>query len=186
MATYSSFTFDNMSRIGLDSCYTDQTSIQNASACTYQTQNFFASDSSMKKPADLALSQPGIMYQGGYLAAGGSNIDDLSNLQIGTIQTHPKARIDLFHRPFLTVPFLGRGSVDAISESRMMQGDQIMNKKSISGLSEKSYIKYHQTPLLPAIQQRINDTSLQLENVAHEGWIRGGIHSRELNRDTGK
>lgn len=186
MSTYFSYNFDNMSRIGLDSANIDQNSIQNVAACNYRTQNFFASDSFMKKPIDLATSQPGILYKNGYGSSNMSNIDDSSNLQIGTIQTHPKARIDLFHRPFLTVPYLGRGSVDSISESQIMQGNQFLNKKSTNALSEKSYVKYHQIPLLPAIQQRINDPSYQLENVAHEGWIRGGIHSRELTRDTGK
>jgi hypothetical protein len=50
-------------------------------------------------------------------------------------------------------------------------------------LSEKSYIKYHQTPLLPAVQERINNPANQIENVASDGWIRGGVPSRELTRD---
>jgi hypothetical protein len=68
-------------------------------------------------------------------------------------------------------------------ESQIQQGEQIVNKKSINTLSEKSYIKYHQTPLLPAIQQRINNPSHQIENVASDGWVRGGVPSRELTRD---
>jgi hypothetical protein len=185
MATYSGYTFDNMSRLGLDECNLSQTDIQNVTACNYSTQNFFASDCSMRKPIELATSQPGIMYNGGYnIGAGGCNINDSSKLQIGTIQTHPRCRIDLFHRPFATVPYLGRGSVNPIMESQIQQGEQIVNKKSINILSEKSYIKYHQTPLLPAVQQRINNPANQIESVASDGWIRGGIPSRELTRDS--
>lgn len=180
-----SYTFDNMSRIGLDSCNLSQTDMQNVTACNYFTQNFFASDCSMKKPIDLATTQPGIMYNGGHqVGAGGCNINDSSKLQIGTIQTHPKARIDLFHRPFATVPYLGRGSVNPITESQILQGEQLTNKKSVNTLSEKSYIKYHQTPLLPVIQQQINNPATQIESVAYDGWVRGGIPSRELTRDT--
>lgn len=185
MATYSGYTFSNMSRIGLDSCCIDQNTIQDVAACNYMTQNFFASDCSMKKPIDLATTQPGIMYNGGYqVGSGGCNINESSNLQIGTIQTHPKCRIDLFHRPFATVPFLGRGSVNPVIESQIQQGEQLMNKRSVNNLSEKSYIKYHQTPLLPAVQQRINNPANQIENVAYDGWVRGGLPSRELTRDT--
>ena len=184
MATYSGYTFDNMSRIGLDSCNVSQTDIQNVASCNYITQNYFASDCSMRRPIDLATSQPGIMYNGGYNTSScGSNINDSSKLQIGTIQTHPKARIDLFQRPFATVPYLGRGSVNPVMESQIMQGEQLVNKKSINNLSEKSYIKYHQTPLLPAVQQRINNPANQIESVASDGWIRGGVPSRELTRD---
>jgi hypothetical protein len=184
MATYSGYTFNNLSRIGLDSCNLSQTDIQNISACNYSTQNYFASDCSMKNPISLATTQPGIMYNGGYnVGAGGCNINDSSKLQIGTIQTNPKCRIDLFHRPFATVPYLGRGSVNPVMESQLQQGEQIVNKRSVTNLSEKSYIKYHQTPLLPAVQQRIKNPANQIESVASDNWVRGGIHSRELTRD---
>ena len=182
MANVFSYTFDSPNRIGLDQCNVSQTDIQNVAACNYSTQNYFASDCSMKNPIELATTQPGIMYNGGFNSgAGGCNIDTSSMLQIGTIQTHPKARIDLFQRPFATVPFLGRGSVNPVMEAQIQQGEQLVNKRSVNNLSEKSYIKYHQTPLLPAVKQRM-DTS-KIENDASEGWIRGGVPSRELTRD---
>ena len=184
MANVSSYTFQNLSRIGLDDCNKSQTDIQNVASCNYSAQNYFASDCSMKNVKALATTQPGIMYNGGYNSgAGGCNIDDSSKLQIGTIQTHPKSRIDLFQRPFATVPFLGRGAVNPIMESQIQQGEQLVNKRSVNNLSEKSYIKYHQTPLLPAVKDRI-DNSTKIESDASEGWIRGGVPSRELTRDS--
>ena len=182
MANISSYTFQNLSRIGLDNCNVSQTDMQNVASCNYLTQNYFAADCSMKNVQALATTQPGIMYNGGFNSgAGGCNIDDSSNLQIGTIQTHPKARIDLFQRPFATVPFLGRGSVNPVLESQIQQGEQLVNKRSVNNLSEKSYIKYHQTPLLPAVRERMNTS--KIETDASEGWIRGGVPSRELTRD---
>jgi len=184
MATYSGYTFHNLSRIGLDECSVTQQDIQNVSSCNYMTQNYFASDCSMKTPIALATTQPGIMYNGGYnIGAGGCNINDSSKLQIGTIQTNPKCRIDLFHRPFATVPYLGRGTVNPVMEAQLQQGEQIVNKRSVTNLSEKSYIKYHQTPLLPTVQERIKNPANQIENIASQNWIRGGIPSRELTRD---
>ncbi len=182
MATYSGYTFENMSRIGLDQCNISQTDIQNVASCNYQTQNYFASDCSMKNPIALATSQPGIMYNGGYNSgAGGCNIDANSQLLIGSIQTHPRSHIDLFQRPFATVPYLGRGSVNPVMEAQIQQGEQIVNKRSVNNLSEKSYIKYHQTPLLPAVQQKIKNSNI--ESDAAQGWVRGGVPSRELTRD---
>ena len=105
MSNTYNYTFDNMSRIGLDSCCIDQDTIQNVQACNYTLQNYFANDCSMKTPIALATSQPGVFYNGGMLAgAGGCNIDESSKLQIGSIQTHPRCHIDLFQRPFATVP----------------------------------------------------------------------------------
>jgi hypothetical protein len=185
MATYSGYTFNNLSRLGLDSCCVDQETIQDVAACNYMTQNYFASDCSMKNPIELATQQPGVNYKGTQnVAIGGCNINDSSQLQIGSIQTAPKCKIDLFHRPFATVPYLGRGSVNPVMESQIQQGEQIVNKRSVNTLSEKSYIKYHQTPLLPAVQERINNSAHQIENVASHGWVRGGVPSRELTRDT--
>ena len=184
MANVSSYTFDNMSRIGNDSCYLDQESIQNINACNYLLQNYFASDCSMKRPIDLATSQPGIFYNGGYnTGAGGCNIDDNSNLMLGSIQTNPKCRIDLFQRPFATVPFLGRGSVCPILEAQMQQGETNTNKRTITQLSEKSYLSYSETPLLPDIKERMTNPAYSVEGVASEGWVRGGVPSRELTRD---
>ena len=184
MANVSSYTFDNMSRIGLDQCSTSQTDLQNVGQANYMLQNYFASDCSMKKPIDLATTQPGINYNGSFnVGIGGCNIDQSSQLQIGSIQTHPKCHIDLFQRPFATVPYLGRGSVNPVIESQILQGDNGVNKKSINNLSEKSYIKYYQTPLLPSVKEQMTNPVNSIESVASNGWIRGGVPSRELTRD---
>ena len=125
-----------------------------------------------------------INYKGTYgMAADGCNVNDSSNLLIGGIQTHPKSRIDLFGRPFATVPYLGRGSVDPLLESQIQRGEAVTNKRSVTRLTEKSYLKYHTTPLVPEVKQNIQNPNLMIESDASEGWIRGGLPSRELTRD---
>lgn len=184
MAYVSDFTFNGMSRIGNDGCCIDQNTIQNASSASYLLQNFFLSDCSMKNAKALATTQPGINYSGGFgLGAGGCNVDDSSRLLIGGIQTNPKSKIDLFGRPFATVPFLGRGSVDPILESQIQQGDTVTNKRTVTRLTEKSYLKYHTTPLIKEMKQNIQNPHKMIESMASEGWIRGGVPSRELTRD---
>jgi len=179
-----SYTFDKMTRIGLDNCCIDQDSIQNSQAANYMLQNYFLKDCSMKKPIDLATSQPGIFYNGGYnVGAGGCNINDSSKLQIGTIQTHPRCHIDLFQRPFATVPFLGRGTVNPVLESQIQQGEAITNKRTVTQLTEKSHLKYHTTPMIQSVKDNIQNPNNLIEGMASEGWIRGGVPSRELTRD---
>ena len=185
MANVSNYTFDNMSRIGLDDCCKSQEDIQNTIACNYTLQNFFASDCSMKKPIEFATTQPGIMYNGGYnVGAGGCNINDSSNLLIGTIQTNPRCRIDLFQRPFATVPYLGRGAVNPVVEAQIQQGEMQVNRKSVTKSGEKSYINYQQTPLLDNVKERVTNPVNSVEGVANSGWVRGGVPSRELTRDS--
>ena len=184
MAFVYNYTFDNLSRIGNDACTQDQNTIQNINASNYLLQNYFLNDCSMKQPIALATTQPGIMYNGGSgSGAGGCNIDSSSNLLIGSIQTHPRCRISLFQRPFATVPFLGRGSVDPVLEAQIMQGELLTNKRSVNKLSEKSDIKYQITPLIPSVKDRVTNPVYSVEGVASEGWVRGGIPSRDLTRD---
>lgn len=184
MAHVSNYTFDNMSRIGNDGCCIDQNTIQNAQSANYLLQNYFAKDCSMKNVKALATSQPGINYSGGYgLGAGGCNVQESSRLLLGGIQTHPRCHIDLFQRPFATVPFLGRGSVDPILESQIQQGECITNKRTVTKLMEQSHLKYRTVPLIPEVRQTIQNPANLVEGVAHEGWIRGGVPSRELTKD---
>lgn len=185
MAFVSDFAFNNISRIGDDSCSQDINSIENAQACSYLLQNYFAQDCTMSKARQLAVTQPCVNYSGTMGSdICGSNIDDSSRLLIGTIQTHPRCRIDLFQRPFATVPFLGRGSVDPILEAQIQQGEAITNKRTVTQLTEKSYLKFHTTPLIPEVKQKIQNPHNLIEGMAAEGWIRGGVPSRELTRDS--
>ena len=184
MAYVSNYTFDNMSRIGNDGCCIDQNTIQNSQACNYLLQNYFSADCSMKNAKELATTQPCVNYSGGYgLAVGGCNVQESSRLLLGGIQTHPRCRIDLYQRPFATVPFLGRGSVDPNLESQIQQGEAITNKRTVTKLTEQSYLKYHTTPLLPEVKETIQNPVHLVEGVASEGWIRGGVPSRELTKD---
>ena len=184
MAFVTDYTFSNMSRIGSDVCTQYQNTIQNINQSNYLLQNYFANDCTMKNPIRLATSQPGVNYNGpSSVGSGGCVVDDSSKLLIGSIQTHPRCKIDLFQRPFATVPFLGRGSVDPILEAQIQQGEMITNRRSVTKLTEKSYMKYSTTPLLPNIKERMTNPAYSVEGVASEGWIRGGIPSRELTRD---
>jgi hypothetical protein len=139
----------------------------------------------MKSPIELATSQPCINYKGCQnTCAGGANVDESSKLLIGSIQTHPRCHISLFQRPYATVPFLGRGSVCPILESQIQQGDLLTNKKSISQLSEQSYANYKNTPLIPKLRNTITNPQHCVEESANSAFIRGGLPSRELTRDT--
>ena len=109
------------------------------------------------------------------------NVDESSKLLIGTVQTNPKAKIDLFHRPFATVPYLGRGSVDPTLEYQIQQGETVTSKKSVTKLTEKNYMKHCTTPLLADKQRDISNSKIESDAASY--WIRGGVPSRELTRD---
>ena len=179
----SNLPFANTSRIGCDLSSTDQRSIQNVQSCNYTLQNYFLKDCAMKKPIDFATNQPAVNFKGGHLGAGGCNVNESSELLHGSLQTHTKSKIDLFQRPFLTVPFLGRGSSDPVAESRLQQGEIETNRKSVTQLSERTYLNHTNTPLIDSISNRVSDPTYSVEESASSGWIRGGLPSRDMTRD---
>jgi hypothetical protein len=184
MAHVSSFTFNNLGNIGNDDCCIDQKTIQDSHHCSYMLQSYFANDCTMEVPITLATAQPCVNYKGSQnVGIGGCNIDNNSKLLIGSLQTNPKCRIDLFQRPFATVPYLGRGAVDPVMESQMQQGELGTNKRTVTKITEKSHLKYRTTPLIQEMKNTISNPSNYIESSASSGWIRGGLPSREMTRD---
>lgn len=185
MAAYTKdFKFEQLSRIGDDSCSLSQRNIQNTQSANYLLTNFFVQDCGMKRPIEFATSQPAVFFNGSHqVGMGGCNVDTNSDLLIGTINTNPKCRISLFERPFKTVPYLGRGASNPVLESHIQQGDMIQNKKSINTTTEQSYIPYQNYPLIPSIENSVTNPANLVEGVAADGWIRGGVPSRELQKD---
>lgn len=185
MASVYNYTFDSLTRLGDDSCYVSERTKQNSQFGSYNTTNFFSQNCGLKKPLEFATSMPNVFVNGGFgnSGAGGCNINSDSKLKIGTIQTNPKCRISLLTRPFLSVPYLGRGPSNPILESQIQQGDFITNKKSCNTTTEQSHIDYRHYPLIPSLQASVTNPSNLVEGVAAEGWIKGGLPTRELIRD---
>jgi hypothetical protein len=178
------FSFYNMGRIGNDECGLSQTALQDVESANYMLTNYFAADCTMKNALEKALSQPSINFTGSHQTGmGGCNIDVNSMLSVDQEATHPACRVSLFHRPFATVPFLGRGEPHPELESELQQGDVAKNRKTINHMMEKSFIPYSNTPLVPSIAATISNPVNLVEGVAADGWVRGGVPSRELTKD---
>ena len=175
--------FFNQSRIGVDDVSLTQIDLQDRAQNQYMLQAF-DTDCNMRKPIEFATSQANVNYcaaggMGNQCGVGGCNIDENSQLLFG-LQTHPRTRMSLFHRPFATVPYLGKGPFDPAAESHLQQTDTFSNnKKSVNTISEVSYIPMTHYPLIPAIQNTVTNPAYLVEGVAMEGWVRGGASSRK-------
>jgi hypothetical protein len=182
MASVYDYTFNKLTRIGDDSCDKSQRNVQNANASTYML-NQFRPECPMKSSMDFALSQPNVNYTGSHqMGIGGCNVDESSELLLSSL-SRPRCKLSLLQRPFATVPYLGRGKSDAVLESQIQQGDLANNRKSITNLTEVSHIKYSHVPMIPSLQASITNPANLVEGAAAEGWIRGGLPSRDLVKD---
>jgi hypothetical protein len=182
MAFVSDYKFHNKTRIGEDSCDISQRNVQNVNFSNYMLNNY-RPDCPMSNAVEFATSQPMVNFSGSHqVGIGGCNINSNSELLITNI-TKPKCKISLLQRPFSTVPFLGRGPSNILLESQIQQGDLADNRKSLNHTTEESHIKYIHTPMIDSLKNTITNPVNLVEGVAQEGWIRGGMPSRELMRE---
>ena len=82
MAFVSDFAFNNISRLGDDSCSQDINTIENSQACSYLLQNYFVQDCTMSKAKQLAVTQPGVNYSNthGHTVPSNASFDNLKNI----------------------------------------------------------------------------------------------------------
>tara|TARA_B110000967_G_C18901767_1_gene576094 strand:- start:1161 stop:1580 length:420 start_codon:yes stop_codon:yes gene_type:complete len=114
---------------------------------------------------------------------GGQVVDNESNLLLKTEQERALEKLQLFERPFKTVPYLGRGSCDPALESQLQQGEMMSEKKSVSTIMEKSFADYSLYPTDNKMEKQVSDASHTVEEAALDGWIRGGASTREMSTD---
>ena len=141
----------------------------------------------MSDAVSMATCQPAVNYTGSrQLGVGGCNVDENSVLRL-TDMSRDKCRVSLWQRPFATVPYLGRGRSDNLVESNLRRGETgalSASNKSTHPSSEVSYLRYTSTPLLPQLKKDVDNSARKIEEDAANGWIRGGLPSREFDRRT--
>jgi hypothetical protein len=152
----------------------------------YMLSSYF-SDSRSDDHVRFATEQPAMMFTGiNGGASGGINsftVDVDSTLNIKKENARSLEKLSLQQRPFLTVPYLGRGSCDTVLESQLKQGDFIANKKSVSTITEQSFNSNY--PLIDSIKTTITNPKYLVQESALDGWIRGGSATREQAKSQG-
>ena len=173
---------NNMASLGNDNCDMTNRNKQNIEASTYMLENY-AVYNPLTSAVNLATNQPNIFLQGSPAGGiNGNNIDENSVLKFSTA-TNTRERAVYQKRLFSTVPYLGKGPANTPLESQLVMGDVNMNRKSLDPNSEVSHINYSYYPLIPSIEATVTNPANLVEGVAANGWIRGGVPSRSLNRE---
>jgi len=182
-----SFTFNNLTHMNADFVDNTQRNLYNTRYGNYNVTNFYG-DLITPNEIDFVTQQPTMVLNGynGGSGYSGAVIDANSALTIGVSQDRSLEKLQLFQRPFATVPYLGRGYADPSLESQLLQGELTSDKKSVGTVSEKSYMPYTNYPLLDEIKNSITNPANLVEESALNGWIRGGSSTRDLPVDFSK
>jgi hypothetical protein len=155
-----------------------QQNVQNTRFGNYSVSNYF-SGYSTNAAIRFASEVPGFIAKNGYNVAGSSAIDIESQIFNKIDSERGTEKVQLFQRPFATVPYLGRGGGDPTLESQLQQGQNIRDLKSVATVSEKPYIDYQNYPIRDDLRSHITNPAFSVEEVAMNGWTRGGASARE-------
>jgi hypothetical protein len=157
-----------------------QQTIMNTKFNNYMLSTYFSENRS-DNHVKFATEQPSMMFTGiNGGASGGINpftVDVDSTLNIKKENARALEKLSLQQRPFLTVPYLGRGSCDTVLESQLKQGDIVANKKSVSTITEQSFNNMY--PLIDSIKETVTNPKYLVQEAALDGWTRGGSATRE-------
>jgi len=168
------YTFNKMNRLGTDSVDNTIQNIQNTKFANYMLSSYF-SETLTDDTINFMSNQPTMNISGRGLNS--HIIDTDSNLTINIGQERSLEKLQLEPRQFLTIPFLGKGNVDSELESKLLQGENIYEKKSVSTIMDKSFMPY--MTLFPTTnQENTNTVQHKIEESALENWTRGGSASR--------
>ena len=184
MSSVSSYLFNNAGRIGDDVTDQSQKNVYNTRFANHTLSNYF-SDKMSNSHVNFATNQPAVMFSGTAHGGGltGSVVDAESILMLKPEQDHAVEKLQLFQRPFATVPFLGRGSCDPALESQLLHGEMVSDKKSASTIMDKSFSQYALYPTDKKMEERVNNAANSVEEAALDGWVRGGMTTRIMSSD---
>ena len=175
MLNTDSIGFNDHGRIGLDQVDNTQRQLQSFKFADYMVSNYF-SESLTNNTVQFASKFP-TMTLNGLTRGNGLNgviVDANSQLTIGAEQERALEKLQLMQRPFATVPYLGRGSVNPDLESQLLQGESVFEKKGIATVMTQSFMPYIANP-----NSCSADSSFEVEEYALKGWVRGGMATRE-------
>lgn len=170
--------FHQSGRLGSDFTDNTQRTLQNTSYLNTLLTDF-NSDKVSNNHVNFALENNGLQISG-MNGAGAMGVDNESNLLWKTKSQRPLEKLQLFPRPFLTVPYLGRGSCDSTLESQLFQGESVRGKKSVTTVMENDFNPLSKYPLDEGKRQHIQSS---VEELALQGWVRGGKATRELEEN---
>ena len=180
MFSTTDFMFNNLGGTRNDQVDQSERSLQNTRFSNYMLSNFGSDTIQPEEVINFASSQPSMIMNGSSKGDGinGSIIDVDSLLTVSQEQARALEKLTLQQRPFLTVPYLGRGSCDPVVESQLQQGEEVHDKKSTSTIMEKTFTDYSLYVTDNNMEERTSKSEYTVQEDALNGWVRGGTNTR--------
>ena len=177
------FNIQGLTRLREDSCYLDVHNKHAEAPGKYMTSNFHDCKCNAPFTQELSLQQPVINFKDGYgwTSNKGCNIDSDSKLRNASNLTNPRVIQQLHQRPYLTVPYMGRGEGNTCVESSLRSSETTVQRRPCNTLSGIYIDRF--TPQIPCVRDTIQNPTHIIPEDNKSDWVRGGQPSRQIVRN---
>ena len=157
--------------------------IQSIGPGLYSISNFHDCECKTPNTNRIANKHPTLTHRDGYgwTSTFGCNIDDDSKMRNAKNITNPRLIHQLNTRPYLTVPYMGRGSGNICVESVLNNSEDTGQKRSCNTMSGINIDRF--VPLVKCLEGTIQNPENIVQEGASEDWVRGGVPSRQMLQD---
>ena len=159
--------------------------IQSQGPGYYTMESMFGCGCELKDAREVQLSQPMINFEGGkgWIGEKGCLVDKDSELRESKDKlTNKKYIHQLIERPHLTNANLVKGFFDVDVESVIRPGIDAGDDKACNSLSGVTIGNYF-TPMIPKLQDEVQNTVHIIPEDSMQSWVRGGLPSRQMARN---
>ena len=163
----------------------DLDTIQSQGTGYYVMENMHGCGCELKDAREVQLSQPMINFNGGqgWIGEKGCLVDKDSELREDPNKlTNKKYIHQLVERPHLTTGNLVKGYFDVDVESVIRPGIDAGDDRACNSLSGVSIGNYF-TPMIPKLQEEVQNTKHIVPEDSMQSWVRGGLPSRQMARN---
>ncbi len=177
------FNIQQLTRLREDKCYLEKDRETSMKPGNYQTSNYRNCDCEIPDVAELSYSFPASYYRDsyGWTSVDGCNIDNDSKLRNCDKLTNKKNINQLFQRPYLTVPYMGKGIGNVCVETKLKYNEDTYQAKPCNTLADINIDRY--TPQIPCIKENIQKLENLIPEESDKNWVRGGQPSRQIIRN---
>ena len=165
--------FNQSTRIGSDSIDLSQQNIQNRQLSQASTTHYFSSPSAPDRIDFMA--QSGLISNGKTAGngLGSSEVNTETNLFWKTNMVREAGRLMLQPRQFITVPYMGKGSVNPDDETNLQRGEYLRDTRTGQPIGSIAALHLPENYPISRPIAKIDEDALSLD-----GWQRGGVSTR--------
>ena len=168
------FVIDTRTKLKDDVCNETGDNKHNNNINDYMLSNYASCKCNLDSVLKTATQNRGTIIKDGY-GVSECNVNKDSTLRQGQVDRHYKSDLQLFPRPYLSTPSTIRGQFKPNLESKLINSQIIKKHGQMQYFNQDNIF----TPLVPNLQNNVQNPIHIIQQDVSNTWVRGGIPSRD-------